>query len=169
MNILCVLQKKIEVKEFNVCDYKNKLVTFLNPYSYLYFRKNIELFREFDIIYIDGISLVLLVKLINRKISRKSFDMSSLAPQVFNKAISDDKFFYFVGSKEEEMIEFLNKIGEIYPKLKIKGFRNGFFSNFHEMNGCWTLDIPVVWCFNGQRKTILAWISQAFNMKFTYR
>lgn len=42
----------------------NSLNTFLNPYSYLILRKNKNIFKDIDNIYIDGISFVLILKLL---------------------------------------------------------------------------------------------------------
>ena len=69
-----------------------KLVTYLNPYSYLRLRKHLDLLSHFDEIYIDGIALVVILKffgIIN--VPRKSFDMSSYAPLLFNKASESKK------------------------------------------------------------------------------
>ena len=73
---------------FNILEKKpSKLLTFLNPYSYLLARKEKELFEKFNI-FIDGMLLVKVLNLFGFKnIERQSFDMTSLAPIVFKKAI----------------------------------------------------------------------------------
>ena len=43
------------------------IYTFLNPYSYLHARKNIELYRQFDGVYADGQWLVYFLRLFNIK------------------------------------------------------------------------------------------------------
>lgn len=103
------------------------LYTFLNPYSYLLARKNIELFGNFNI-YIDGIFFVKLLNLFGyREIKRRSFDMTSLAPVIFRKAIDENKTIFFIGSKEHEIQQAVDRIRKEFSQLKIKGYRNGYF------------------------------------------
>jgi N-acetylglucosaminyldiphosphoundecaprenol N-acetyl-beta-D-mannosaminyltransferase len=128
MNIITLLKEKLnKSKDVELSNNDNKLITFLNPYSYLLFRKNLLLFSKLDVIYIDGILLIYLLRLFSIKSYRHSFDMTSLAPLVFNDASKKNKKLYFVGSKQEEIVEFVEKIKEEYPKLNIIGFRNGYF------------------------------------------
>jgi N-acetylglucosaminyldiphosphoundecaprenol N-acetyl-beta-D-mannosaminyltransferase len=111
---------------------KRGLITFINPYSYLFFRKNLNLFSEFDEILIDGIALVKLVRLIGVKTRRLSFDMTSLAPIVFKTAIEKHESIYFVGSTEKALVNFIGIIKTNYSELNIIGFRNGFFKDENE-------------------------------------
>ena len=60
-----------------------KLTTFLNPFSYLLARNQRNLFSSFNI-EIDGILLVLILRIFGFRFSRKSFDMTSLACIIFN-------------------------------------------------------------------------------------
>jgi exopolysaccharide biosynthesis WecB/TagA/CpsF family protein len=107
----------------------SKLFTFLNPYSYLLARKEKELFENFNI-KIDGILLVKVLNLFGFKnIKRESFDMTSLAPIVFEKAIKENKSIYFIGTKPNVIEKAIENIKEAYPKLNIIGFRNGYFKN----------------------------------------
>ncbi|MEY8781473.1 WecB/TagA/CpsF family glycosyltransferase [Allomuricauda sp. XS_ASV26] len=102
--------------------------TFLNPFSYLFFRKNLTLFSNFDGIYIDGIVLVRLLRLFGIKVDRASFDMTSLAPLVIEEVIKTNKSIYFIGSTTDAINGFIEVISNKWPKLDIAGFRNGYFS-----------------------------------------
>lgn len=108
------------------------LATFLNPYSYLFFRKNHSLFSKFDVLYIDGILLVRLLGIFGVKVKRTSFDMTSLAPEVFKESIKRKQSIYFIGSTEEAMNDFISVLAKSWPSLNIVGFRNGYFVNNRE-------------------------------------
>ncbi|WP_010516294.1 WecB/TagA/CpsF family glycosyltransferase [Croceivirga radicis] len=103
--------------------------TFLNPFSYLFFRKNLTLFSSFDGIYIDGIVLVRLLRIFGIKVDRVSFDMTSLAPLVIEEVIKTNKSIYFIGSTTDAINGFIKVISNKWPKLKIASFRNGYFSS----------------------------------------
>lgn len=109
------------------------IMTFLNPYSYLFYRKNQELFSNFDRIGIDGQLLVVLLNMFvlknKSKIKRLSFDMTSFAPILFEKCVSEKKSIYFIGSSEENIERFIHNISSKYKDLNIVGFRNGYFKN----------------------------------------
>jgi len=113
---------------------KKKLVTFLNPYSYLLARKNIELFENFQI-KIDGIVLVKVLNMFHiGHFNRKSFDMTSLVPLVFNEVIENSSTIFFVGASKEVIGAAIGNIQKEFPLLKIIGFRNGYFYNENDRN-----------------------------------
>ena len=134
MSTLKVLKKKLDYNLISEANHDKKLVTFLNPYSYLFFKENINLFSKFDIIYIDGVLLVYLLKTIAPKTFRCSFDMTSLAPHVFKNSINHNKNIYFIGAKEIEISNFVLNIKSKYPNLNILGYRNGYFESREEFN-----------------------------------
>ncbi|MBD0399850.1 WecB/TagA/CpsF family glycosyltransferase [Flammeovirga sp. EKP202] len=106
---------------------QNKTTTFLNPASYVEARKKISLYKEIDSIYVDGILLVKLLNIFcNQNVTRKSFDMTSLAPLVFNDAINDSKSIYFIGSTQNSIEGFIDIIKKKYKGLNIIGYRNGY-------------------------------------------
>ena len=108
--------------------FSNNLYTFLNPYSYLLARNEKELFSHFNI-YIDGIALVKILHWIGYShIERKSFDMTSLAPEVFNDAIEKDESVYFIGTKPGIIDKAVENIRENFPKLRIAGYRDGYIN-----------------------------------------
>ncbi len=112
---------------------KNKIYTFLNPVSYLTALDNKELFNQFDGIFADGSLLVAAIKLLyGTKVTRRSFDMTSLAPQLFQYAEINGKTIYIVASKQEETEKAIEIFKERYPNLKFAGYRNGYFKNEEE-------------------------------------
>ncbi|MGV6830252.1 MAG: WecB/TagA/CpsF family glycosyltransferase [bacterium] len=129
MTILRVLKSKS--KNLNSKEYleNNKLTTFINPFSYLFFRKQLPLFSRFDIIFLDGILMVLLMRLISKNVKRLSFDMTSIAPKVFINAIENKRTIFFLGSKQDEIEAFVSQIKNIYQNLNIVGFSSGYFAD----------------------------------------
>jgi N-acetylglucosaminyldiphosphoundecaprenol N-acetyl-beta-D-mannosaminyltransferase len=103
--------------------------TFLNHYSYLLARKNPELISGFDGVHCDGIVLCLFLRLIGIHKKRKSFDMTSLAPQVFNLAVAKGKSIYFIGGEQRVAEVAVGKFIEAFPQLQVAGIRHGFFSS----------------------------------------
>ncbi|MBQ5611941.1 MAG: WecB/TagA/CpsF family glycosyltransferase [Fibrobacteraceae bacterium] len=109
---------------------RGKIYTFLNPVSYLDALKNKELFEKFDGIFVDGKFLSLFIKWFYRKhVKRCSFDMTSLAPELFHYAENYGKSIYIVASKPDEVEKSISIFGEHYPKLNFVGFRNGYFTD----------------------------------------
>lgn len=103
---------------------KNRIYTFLNPVSYLIALENKSLFEQFDGIFADGSLLVSAIRLVyGKRVTRRSFDMTSLAPELLNYLMESRKTLYIVASGQEQ-----------YPGLRIAGFRNGYFSSDAEMN-----------------------------------
>ncbi|MFD2563569.1 WecB/TagA/CpsF family glycosyltransferase [Aquimarina rubra] len=113
--------------------------TFLNPYSYLKYRENPDLFNKFNKVYIDGILLVIWFRLFGIKVKRTSFDMTSLAPKVFEFCSVNNKSIYFIGSTDSAINLFVNEVSSKYYNLKILGYRNGYFDNEQEKRNVLTL------------------------------
>ena len=126
MNAFTLLKNKQKTNS------KAKLTTFINPYSYLYFRKNLQLFKEFDHIFLDGILLVVLFRLFGVKTSRYSFDSTSLAPKVFSNAVRQNQTIYFVGSNQDSIQDFVKVIKSNYKGLLLHGYNKGFFDTTEE-------------------------------------
>jgi len=106
------------------------IYTFLNPYSYLHARKNIELYRQFDGVYADGQWLVYFLRLFNiKKTSRYSFDYSSIADEVFRKVCSLGMKVAVIGSTQAVNDSFCDFLSNRYPGIKVEFSRNGYFSD----------------------------------------
>lgn len=113
---------------------KEAIYTFLNPVAYLIAIKNERLFAGFDGILVDGTVLADAVRLLyGRRITRRSFDMTSIAPLLFQHSISEKKTVYLIGANREGIersVEIL--LGE-FPGLQIAGYRDGYFSSKDEI------------------------------------
>lgn len=126
-NFLNIISPKVEQDYHSSLMKGNKVVTFLNPFSYLVLRKSKIRFDKIDSIFIDGIALVLFMRLKGIKCKRNSFDMTSLAPKVFRYCSDSEKKIYFMGAKEDEISNAVQKIKNKFTSLDIVGFRNGYF------------------------------------------
>lgn len=105
-------------------------ITFVNSYSYLQLRKSTLDFDKLDGFFYDGFMMVIFVRLFLRKpIRRVSFDMTSLAPKVFEYLSDTASDVIFVGAKQNEIEKFIKVIKDNYPKLKVSGYRNGYFDD----------------------------------------
>ena len=82
---------------------KNRIYTFLNPVSYLIALENKSLFEQFDGIFADGSLLVSAIRLVyGKRVTRRSFDMTSLAPELLNYLMESRKTLYIVASGQEQ-------------------------------------------------------------------
>ena len=114
---------------------QGKIYTFLNPVSYLTALDNKKLFEQFDGIFADGSILVAAIKVLyGKSITRRSFDMTSLAPQLLSYAEQNKKTIYIVASKQEQVKKAVDIFKERYPNLQISGYRNGYFTSDSEMD-----------------------------------
>jgi len=115
------------VKLFKKTD--QRIITYLNHHSYLIARKNIELFSQFDVIDFDGTVLCIFMRMIGFAAIRKSFDMTSIAPIVFEDAVLLKNSIYFIGSEEGVAAVAVSKIVQKFSGLIVCGVRHGFFSS----------------------------------------
>ena len=113
--------------EYNGC----KLVTCLTPY-YMSLMKESDysLYEEFDFITSDGSYPLKINKWVGKpKSIRLSFDMSSMAPVVFNDAIIHGEGIYILGAKPEEIEKSIVTIQSYFPELKIVGHHHGYIKD----------------------------------------
>ena len=114
---------------------KRKVYTFLNPVSYLSALDNKDLFERFDGIFADGSILVAAIKLVyGKSVTRRSFDMTSLAPELLSYAETNNRSVYFVASRQEQVEKAVGIFKERYPKLLVVGYRNGYFASNKEQD-----------------------------------
>lgn len=112
-----------------------RIYTFLNPVSYLTAMEHKEVFARFDGIFADGSILVAAIKtLYGKAVERRSFDMTSLAPELFSFAERQGKTVYIVASRQEQVERAIGIFKERWPGLKFAGHRNGYFSSESEMD-----------------------------------
>lgn len=128
MNMISIIRKKIKSEPI----FDGSINTFINPYSYIFLRKSASTI-DFNL-YIDGIFLVIFLRLIGVKALRCSFDMTSLAPVVFQNAIYEKKSIYLLGSSNLDIENAKKFFTDTFMDLNIIGYRSGYFSNDHEMD-----------------------------------
>lgn len=137
--MVSVLVSKIISTEFfsvdQIFENKGKVYTYLNPVSYLTALENKKLFSQMDGIFADGSLLVKAIKLVyGKQVTRRSFDMTSMAPELFIYAAEHGKSVYIVASKQEQVEKAVEIFRERYPKVRFAGYRNGYFASEEEMN-----------------------------------
>lgn len=107
--------------------------TYLNPVSYLIARKHIPLFSQMDGIFADGGLLVKAINLLyGKKVTRRSFDMTSMAPDLFAFADEHKNSVCIVASKDAQLQKAIAIFSNQYPNIVWKGCRNGYFSSQEE-------------------------------------
>jgi N-acetylglucosaminyldiphosphoundecaprenol N-acetyl-beta-D-mannosaminyltransferase len=112
-----------------------KIYTFLNPVSYLSALDHKKLFADFDGVFADGSLLIKAIKLLyGKSVTRRSFDMTSMAPELLYYAEVNGKTLYIVASRQEYVEKTVEIFQERYPKLKVAGYRNGYFASEEEIN-----------------------------------
>ena len=130
--VSCLIRSDERFLRFNSLQ-KGSIYTFLNPVSYLDAIKHKGLFTQYDGIFADGGLLVKAVKFFYGKtIQRRSFDMTSLAPVLFDYAQDNGKSIAIVASKQESIEQAVKILIAKYPKLSILYFRNGYFNTNEE-------------------------------------
>lgn len=112
-----------------------RVYTFLNPVSYLSALAKKALFSRFDGIFADGSILVSAIKIVyGRTVTRRSFDMTSLAPALFRYAEDNGKSVYIVASRQEQVEAAVDVFISKYPGLTVAGYRNGYFESEEEQD-----------------------------------
>ena len=117
-----------------VFDKKGLIITCVNPFSYHIVRNNRELYDKFDEIFVDGISMCWWIRLLwGIKITRLSFDMSGMAVDLFSRLNNNQiESIFFIGSKQESIEQTISQFMLAYPKMRVIGFRNGYFNDEKE-------------------------------------
>lgn len=118
--------------EYRTCD--ENIVSFINPYSYLILRKSKGL--DVDLWGVDGQFAVLLFRLFGVWVKRLSFDMTSLAPKVFEHCSNKGLPVAIVGAKESEVSTAVSVFKKDYPNINICYYRDGYFTNEQERKQC---------------------------------
>ena len=114
---------------------RGKVYSFLNPVSYLTALDNKDVFLKMDGLFADGSLLVKAIKMLYRKeVTRRSFDMTSMAPELFEYASEKGCSIYIVASKQEQVEKAVRIFKERYPKLVFAGYRNGYFASEAEID-----------------------------------
>ena len=111
-----------------------RIYTFLNPVSYLTALDHRNVFSRFDGIFADGSILVSAVRILyGRSVTRRSFDMTALAPELFSFAEKHKKTIYIVASQQEQVEQAIRIFRQKWHELHFAGYRNGYFNSEKEM------------------------------------
>jgi UDP-Gal:alpha-D-GlcNAc-diphosphoundecaprenol beta-1,4-galactosyltransferase len=107
----------------------SRCILYINPFNYQIFR-NGTLDLTFTSYVVDGIYMSKLIGIIfhnnpNHYV-RQSFDMTAIAPAVFDHCIKHGLSIYFAGGSEIEIARFTEIIKSHYPELSICGSSNGY-------------------------------------------
>ena len=114
---------------------EGKVYTFLNPVSYLTAMDHKEVFARFDGIFADGSILVAAIRLLyGKRVERRSFDMTSLAPELFSFAERTGKTVYIVASEQRQVEKAVGVFRQRWPRMVIAGYRNGYFASEAEQD-----------------------------------
>lgn len=104
--------------------------TCVNPFSYHLVRRHPELYNSMDGLFVDGMTMCWLIRLLwMKRVPRLSFDMSGMAVDLFSylNNIGTDRSIYFLGTKQDVLEATIKQFYKNYPKMKIAGYRNGYF------------------------------------------
>lgn len=124
INILPKITSRVDFFE------KETIVSYVNAYNYLQLRKSPNKIQLIDKFTLDGIFLVILIRVLYfKKFKRLSPDFSSYFNELFLRAVNLKKSVFFVGATDLEIEKFVFIIKEKFPDLKLSGFNNGFFNN----------------------------------------
>ena len=122
----------LELQE--VLSVPKRIYTFLNPVSYLTALDHRNVFSRFDGIFANGSILVSAVRMCyGKQVTRRSFDMTSLAPELFSFAEKHKKTIYIVASQQEQVEQAIRIFRQKWPELHFAGYRNGYFNSEKEM------------------------------------
>jgi len=110
------------------------LTSFINPFSLLLLNRVSFKVEKINYWYIDGISLVYVVNfLFGKKLTRNSFDDTSIAPYVFKHAKDYNLRVALIGT-EKHYIKNAVDVIELKYKIKVTYFRDGFIKSEQEKN-----------------------------------
>ncbi|HGF8315782.1 TPA: WecB/TagA/CpsF family glycosyltransferase [Enterococcus faecium] len=80
-----------------------------------------------DIIHPDGVSMILASRILKKRIHERVAGID-LMEELLSLANSKNYTVYFLGAKDCILNKMIKNLMGKYPKLKIDGFRNGYFS-----------------------------------------
>jgi N-acetylglucosaminyldiphosphoundecaprenol N-acetyl-beta-D-mannosaminyltransferase len=127
MNILNVIKEKISSNaELNMPG----ISIFLNPFTYLKVRNDVELLHKCDKIFIDGQWLCHFLNWFGVvRVERCSFDNSSAAPIVLTYSNIQKEKLIFVGTDAKSSKKFKEYIDVNYPDIDVLHYRDGYFNS----------------------------------------
>ena len=118
---------KIQKAAFN--SNESIVISFLNPFSYYEVAKETKLIVGVDYYFSDGSLLCMMHNLFLPKITRASFDYSSIAEGFLLEAQKQSKRVAIIGATEEENKIAVDVLRKQYPSLNIVYQRNGYIKS----------------------------------------
>lgn len=118
------------VRTFETVD--GSVYTCVNPFSYHLVRRHKELYGLMDGLFVDGMTMCWLIRLLwGKRIPRLSFDMSGIAVDLFSYLNTSDvdRSIYFIGTRQDTLEATIKQFKTGYPEMNIAGYRNGYFIN----------------------------------------
>lgn len=139
MSIRSSLVRKVVATEMYTLDevftLGGRIYTFLNPVSYLSALKSKDTFASFDGIFADGSLFAWSVLLLyHHSITRTSFDMTSMAPKLFQYANDNKKSVCVIATRQDVLDRAISKLSDMYPDIEWRGCRNGYMRGNEEKN-----------------------------------
>lgn len=107
-----------------------RIYTCVNPFSYHLVRRYPELYGLMDGLFVDGMTMCWLIRLLwGKRIPRLSFDMSGIAADLFSylNTLGCDRSIYFLGTRQDVLERTISQIQNSYKSMSIVGYRNGYF------------------------------------------
>jgi len=125
----------------SIKDNKQRLVSFVNPFSYRVLLNSPNIIDGIDSFYSDGSLLQRLHNIFypKSKVNRISFDYSSIAGEVFEFVQNNELNIAFVGGTSTEISKAEVNIKTCYPMLNIVYSRSGYFNGEEEKKDCFNL------------------------------
>lgn len=108
---------------------ESQVISFLNPFSYNEIADKSELVEKVDHFFSDGSLLCKLHNLFLPKITRASFDYSSIAEDFLDHVASLDKRIAIIGATEDENLAAVKVLKSQYNSLNVVYHRNGYIEN----------------------------------------
>lgn len=131
----CLINKIVQTESVhNYLTEKGMIYTYLNPVSYLTALKEKALFGMMDGIFADGSLLAGAIRLVyGKRVTRRSFDMTSMAPEVLTYANEHGMSVCVIATRQEMLEKTISIFASQYPNIVWKGCRNGYFATRMEM------------------------------------
>jgi len=124
-NFFTIQKSAFESKESTV-------ISFLNPFSYYEVVKEESLINDVDVYFSDGALLCILHNLFLPKITRASFDYSSIAEPFLRYVELKNKRIAIIGATSDENFHAVTNLKKQFPNLNIVYQRDGYINNLGE-------------------------------------
>ncbi|NKC17426.1 MULTISPECIES: WecB/TagA/CpsF family glycosyltransferase [Pseudoalteromonas] len=124
---------------------KTIAISFVNPFSYYEVQKSDSLIDGIDYYFSDGALLCMLHNLFSPKISRASFDYSSIAKPFLEYVEQHNKRLAVIGATSSENAKAVEVLKKQYPNLNIVFNRDGYIDDIEPVvNQIEALEVDVV-------------------------